>query len=151
MPVPFIARLAEKIPSVRYLKLEDPPTPPKITAIREALGDRLAIFGGLGGVFLLDELSRGSAGAMTGFAYPEVLVEVCRHMAEGDRRKAEEVFYRYLPIILFESQEGIGLTIRKEALRLRGLIKTSRVRHPGGQVSEATRKELQHLIKMLGL
>lgn len=151
MPVPFIVRLAEEIPSARYLKLEDPPTPTKIRAIREFIGDRMGIFGGLGGVFLLDELAQGSAGAMTGFAYPEVLVDVCRHMAEGDRAKAEEVFHRHLPLILFESQEGIGLTIRKEALHHRGLIGTPRVRHPGGPVGDSTRQELLHLIDTLGL
>jgi 4-hydroxy-tetrahydrodipicolinate synthase len=151
MPVPFIVRLAEEIPSARYLKLEDPPTPTKIRAIRELIGDKMGIFGGLGGVFLLDELAQGSAGAMTGFAYPEVLVDVCRHMAEGDRAKAEEVFHRHLPLILFESQEGIGLTIRKEALHHRGLIGTPRVRHPGGPVGDSTRQELLHLIDTLGL
>ena len=151
MPGTFVARLAENIPSVRYLKLEDPPTPPKISAIRELIGDRLGIFGGLGGVFLLDELSRGSAGAMTSFAYPEVLVEVFRHMAGGDRAQAEQVFHRYLPLILFESQEGIGLSIRKEALHHRGLIGTARVRHPGVPVTHATRQELLRLIDTLGL
>ena len=151
MPATFVARLAESIPSVRYLKLEDPPTPTKLTAIRDLVGDRLGIFGGLGGVFLLDELSRGSAGAMTGFAYPEILVEVCRQMAEGDRERAEEVFYKHLPLILFEFQEGIGLGIRKEALHHRGLIRSPKVRHPGGPITDATRLELFRLIDLLGL
>lgn len=151
MPPAFIARLAENIPSVGYLKLEDPPTPIKITAIRNLTGDRLAIFGGLGGVFLLDELARGSAGAMTGFAYPEVLVEICRHMAEGERPKAEEIFYRYLPLLLFEFQEAIGIGIRKYALYHRGLIHCPKVRHPGSDISEETRKGLLHLIERLGL
>ena len=111
----------------------------------------MGIFGGLGGVFLLDELARGSIGAMTGFAYPEILVQVCRHMAEGDRRKAEEVFYRHLPLIQFEGQEGIGLSIRKAALHPRGLISTPTVRHPGGGVAEKTRRELLDLIETLGL
>lgn len=151
MPVPFIARLAEEIPSVRYLKLEDPPTPPKITAIRDLVGDRLGVFGGLGGVFLLDELARGAMGAMTGFAYPEVLVEVCRHMAEGDRERAQEVFHRYLPLMLFENQEAINIGVRKEALHHRGLLSTPTVRGPGGPAPEATRRELHELIASLGL
>ena len=151
MPVSFIARLAEQVPTARYLKLEDPPTPTKLTAIRDLTGDRLGIFGGLGGVFLLDELARGSMGAMTGFAYPEVLVDVCRHMAEGDRTRAQEVFHRHLPLILFESQEGIGLAIRKEALHHRGLISTPKLRHPGGAITETTRQELLCLIDSLGL
>ena len=147
----FIARLAEEIPSVHYLKLEDPPTPTKITAIRAAAGDDLAIFGGLGGMYLLDELARGSAGAMTGFAYPEVLVSICRAMAEGDKAQAEEVFYRHLPLLLFEFQEGIGVGIRKYALQQRGLIANARVRHPGPQITEETRREFHQLAASVGL
>lgn len=151
MPPAFIARLAENLPSAQYLKLEDPPTPTKITAIRNLAGDKMSIFGGLGGVFLLDELSQGAAGAMTGFAYPEVLVEICRHMAEGDRARAEEVFYRYLPMFLFEFQEGIGVAIRKYALHHRGLIDSYRVRRPGPQIAEETRQEFHHLVERFGL
>ena len=147
----FIARLAENIPSAQYLKLEDPPTPTKIGAIRSLIGDKMAIFGGLGGVFLLDELARGSAGAMTGFAYPEVLLEIYRSMAEGDRPHAEEVFYRNLPLLLFEFQEGIGVAIRKYALNHRGLIASANVRHPGPQITDATRQEFLALVKTVGL
>ena len=147
----FIARLFEEIPSVHYLKLEDPPTPTKITVIRSLVGDDLAIFGGLGGMYLLDELARGSAGAMTGFAYPEVLVAICRHMAEGDKKQAEEVFYRHLPLLLFEFQEGIGVGIRKYALQQRGLISCPRVRHPGPQITEETRREFHELVETVGL
>jgi len=151
MPPAFIARLAENIPAAQYLKLEDPPTPPKITAIRNLIGDKMAIFGGLGGVFLLDELARGSAGAMTGFAYPEVLIDIYRSMAEGDRSKAEKVFYHHLPLLLFEFQEGIGIGIRKYALYHRGLISVPQVRRPGPGITEETRQELLQLIKGLGL
>jgi 4-hydroxy-tetrahydrodipicolinate synthase len=146
MPPAFIARLAESIPAAQYLKPEDPPTPTKITVIRNLVGDKFAIFGGLGGVFLLDELARGSAGAMTGFAFPEVLVEIYRNMAEGSRARAEEVFYQHLPLLLFEFQEGIGIGIRKYALYQRGLISCPRVRHPGPQITVETRNELSHLI-----
>ena len=146
----FIARLFREIPGVQYLKLEDPPTPTKITAIRGLAGDDLAIFGGLGGMYLLDELARGSAGAMTGFAYPEALVAICRHMAEGDKAAAEEVFYRHLPLLLFEFQEGIGVAIRKYALQQRGLISCPRVRHPGPQTTEETRREFHHLVETVG-
>ena len=147
----FIARLYQEIPSVQYLKLEDPPTPTKISAIRAAAGADLAIFGGLGGMYLLDELARGSAGAMTGFAYPEALVAICRAMAAGDREQAAAVFYRHLPLLLFEFQEGIGVGIRKYALQQRGLIANARVRHPGPQITEETRREFQQLREMVGL
>ncbi len=147
MPTGFIARVGQEIPNVQYLKLEDPPTPNKITAIRDLIEDRLTIFGGLGGVFLLDELSRGSVGAMTGFAYPEVLVEICTNMREGGRASAEPVFNRYLPMLLFEYQEGIGLGIRKYALHHRGLISCPRVRYPGSEPTAEIRQEFLDLIR----
>ena len=145
----FTAQLAEAIPSFQYLKLEDPPTPTKITRIRQSTGDRLGIFGGLGGVILLDELRRGSIGAMTGFAYPEVLVEVIDLFFDGQRQKAAEVFNKFLPLILFENQEGINLSIRKEAIKSRGLISTARVRHPAGPIDDDTRGDLFQLIEDL--
>ena len=151
MSVDFIARLAKEIPAAQYLKLEDPPTPTKISAIRKLVGDDMPIFGGLGGVFLLEELARGSAGAMTGFAYPEVLVEMCSSMAEGDTTKAEEVFKRYLPLLLFEFQEGIGVAIRKYALHSRGLIENPKVRHPGSMTTDETKAEFHRLVESVGL
>ena len=147
----FIARLADKIPAAQYLKLEDPPTPPKISAIRKLIGDKMGIFGGLGGVFLLEELARGSAGAMTGFAYPEALVEICRHMAEGDQAAAERVFNKHLSLMLFEFQEGIGVAIRKYALHSRGLIDYPKVRAPGPGVTQETQNEFHRLVKVAGL
>ena len=147
----FIARLSSGIPAAQYLKLEDPPTPPKISAIRKLVGDDMPIFGGLGGVFLLEELARGSAGAMTGFAYPEVLVDICRHMAEGDRARAEELFNRCLPLMLFEFQEGIGVSVRKYALQSRGLIECPVVRHPGPNITDETKAEFHRLVEAVGL
>ena len=147
----FIARLANGIPAAGYLKLEDPPTPPKISAIRKLVGEDMPIFGGLGGVFLQEELARGSAGAMTGFAYPEVLVEICQLMAAGDTAAAEEVFNRCLPLMLFEFQEGIGVAIRKYALHSRGLIENPRVRHPGPMTTDETKAEFHRLVERVGL
>ena len=151
MPLNFIREASHNIPSIRYLKLEDPPTPTKITAINSEIGDRLGIFGGLGGVFLLDELKRGSIGAMTGFAYPEILVKICSLMETGNAKEAEDLFYQYLPLIQFEQQEGIGLAIRKAGLYLRGLIKSRTVRHPSGQLATDTFEELKTIINRVGL
>jgi len=145
----FVAQLLACIPSFRYLKLEDPPTPTKVSRIQDQVGNSLGIFGGLGGAFLLDELSRGAIGAMTGFAYPEVLVEVIKLSFSGQSKKAAEVFNRFLPLILFENQDGINLSIRKEAIKERGLISTAKTRHPGGGIDDATRSDLFRLINEL--
>lgn len=77
------------------------------------------IFGGLGGVFLFEELMAGATGAMTGFAFPEILVRIVNAFHEGDIDHAADVFYQSVPLMRFEFQEGIGMAIRREVLRRR--------------------------------
>ena len=147
MPPPLLARLVEAVPSAAVIKLEDPPTPVKLTQIRRLLGDRVQIFGGLGGAFFLEELGRGAAGTMTGFAYSEILVTIYRRFAAGDLEGARTAFERYLPLIRYEAQPGIGLALRKEVLRLRGAIRSSYVRPPGPSLDDVTRAELRDILE----
>ena len=143
----LLASLARDIPSARTIKLEDPPTPRKTALILEAAGDvPIAIFGGLGGVYLLEELLAGGAGAMTGFAYPEALVAIVSKFRAGDVDGAADVFYRTVPLMRFEFQEGIGMAIRKEVLKRRGLIRDSGTRAPGARIDAGTQAALDRLL-----
>ena len=95
----LLARIAKEIPSARTIKLEDPPTPFKTARILEAsAGTTVQIFGGLGGVFLLEELISGATGAMTGFAFPEILARIMKHWNAGEHDAAADVFYRAVPL-----------------------------------------------------
>src|SRR6476659_10547966 len=135
-----LARIAKEIPSARTIKLEYPPTPFKTARILEAAaGTPVQIFGGLGGVFLLEELIAGATGAMTGFAFPEILVRIMEHWNAGERDAAADVFYRAVPLMRFEFQEGIGMAIRKDVLRRRGVIESAYTRPPGAVVDSATK------------
>ncbi|MCH8229483.1 MAG: dihydrodipicolinate synthase family protein [Chloroflexi bacterium] len=147
----FIARLHEELPDAKYLKLEDPPTPQKITRVIESTGGSMGIFGGLGGAFLFEELRRGAIGTMTGFAYPEVLVAVHKYIAAGDAERARSIFYSWLPLIRYENSVGIGLAIRKEIIKRRGLIDAAHVRPPSPVIDDATRAELDDLLHALDL
>lgn len=151
MTVELMKQLADQLPSFKYLKLEDPPTPTKLSMIKKSLGDRIGVFGGLGGLCLFDELNRGSLGAMTGFAFIEIFVKIVQYVQQQQHGEARELFNKYLPLVQMEMQEGIGLSIRKEALRLRGLIDTALVRHPGVNIDDLTRNELKTLVSWLGL
>ena len=144
----LLARIAREVPRARTIKLEDPPTPPKITRILEQCAEvPVRIFGGLGGVFLLEELLAGAAGAMTGFAYPEALVEIVARYRSEDVAGAAESFYKLVPLMRFEFQEGIGMAIRKELLRRRGALADARVRPPGGALDAATLAALERLLE----
>ena len=152
MPAPFIARLVNEIAGCRYVKLEEAPTTIKISSLLQGIEAEVGVFGGLGGMYFYEELARGASGIMTGFAYPDVLVDTYRLFVEGERRKAQEHFFRYLPLIRFEAQLGVGgVGIRKEILRLRGVIASSHVRFPAPTLDEETLRELEDLVEVLGL
>jgi len=111
----------------RAVKLEDPPTPPKIAALLAA-DPGLSVFGGLGGSAAFGELRNGACGTMTGFAFPEILRAVREAVEANDLVRAEAVFERHLALIRFEAQPRIGLAIRKELLRRRGALASARTR-----------------------
>jgi 4-hydroxy-tetrahydrodipicolinate synthase len=143
----LLARIAREVPRARTIKLEDPPTPFKTARILEQAGDmEVRIFGGLGGVFLLEELLAGATGAMTGFAFPEVLVQIVRLYRAGDAAAAADVFYRAVPLLRFEFQEGIGMAIRKEVLHRRGALASPATRAPAAGLDRATRDALDRVM-----
>ena len=147
MEAALLARIAREVPSARTVKLEDPPTPFKTARILVAAGEtKVAILGGLGGVFLLEELLAGAAGVMTGFAYPEVLVKVVALYRAGDVDQAAALFYRFVPLMRFEFQEGIGMAIRKEVFKRRGAIADASTRAPGAVLDEGTRLALDRVL-----
>lgn len=152
MPAPFLIRLLNEIEGCRYLKLEETPTLPKISAVRTGVTTPLGIFGGLGGLYLYEELLRGADGIMTGFGFPQVLVATYELFCAGDREAAQEHFFRYLPLIRYEAQLGVGgVAIRKQVFARRGAIRSAHARFPAPPVDELTLAELDDLIARLGL
>jgi 4-hydroxy-tetrahydrodipicolinate synthase len=140
MATSVILRILKNSPTCVMLKHEDCPGLAKLSAIRAASdrGDlnRISILtGNGGGLFLPEELSRGADGAMTGFAYPEMMVGVCRAHAAGDIEKAHDIFDAYLPLARYEQQAGIGLAVRKHILAERGVIASAAIRKPGPKLS----------------
>jgi 4-hydroxy-tetrahydrodipicolinate synthase len=151
--VDTINRLIDSFPQLVMLKHEDCPGFNKLTSLRRGSLDgrhrRISILVGNGGLYLPQELARGADGAMTGFGYPEMLVDVTRRFASGDATGGEDVFDMYLPLLRYEAQPGIGLALRKEILRRRGAIKSSFVRAPGPRLSRDDLDELEKLIQRL--
>ena len=150
MSAELLVQIGETIPNARYLKLEDPPLMQKIAAIRERT-DTFEIFGGLGGMFLLEELNRGASGTMTGFAFTEILVAIFNAFNSGDVAKAEAIFDKYVPLIRYENQPLINLTIRKEFLRRRGAMASATLREPFNPIDSGTHDEISWLLKRVGI
>jgi 4-hydroxy-tetrahydrodipicolinate synthase len=131
----------KSLPFVVGVKAEAPPTSTAVPALTAALD--VPVFGGLGGIALLDELAGGAAGAMTGFSYPEGLIACVEAWHQGGYAAAREAFLPYLPLVNFEQQVGIALGIRKECLRQRGLILESSVRPPAAAMPEVLLDQLR--------
>ncbi|MFK7853684.1 MAG: dihydrodipicolinate synthase family protein, partial [Granulosicoccus sp.] len=102
-----------------------------------------------GGLFLPEEMARGADGAMTGFAFPEMLVNVVRLCNEGAHEQASDLFDAYLPLIRLEQQPGAGLAIRKEILHRRGALDCNAARLPGPRLSAEDHVELTRLLSRL--
>ena len=145
-----IRRIVEANPNCVMLKHEDWPGLAKISALRgfEADGSmrHISILTGNGGLFLDFEMARGADGAMTGFAFPEMMVEVVAAHARGDTARAHDVFDAYLPLARYEQQPGLGLTVRKYVLAKRGAIGSAALRAPGAKLSAADVADVELLL-----
>lgn len=152
MSTSVIMRILKSSPNCVMLKHEDTPGLAKLGAIRAASerGDiqRVSILtGNGGGLFLPEELTRGADGAMTGFAYPEMMVDVVKAHANGDIERAHDIFDAYLPLARYEQQPGIGLAVRKHLMAARGAIASATVRKPGPKLSTADLADIERLVK----
>ena len=149
-----IRRIVMDLPSCVMLKHEDYPGLEKISALRrfQAEGSLrpLSILCGNGGVFLDFEMERGADGAMTGYAFPDMLVELVRLSAAGERDRAHDLFDAHLPLIRYELQPGVGLAVRKYVLMRRGIIASDAQRRPAAAMTAAARAEVEYLLTRLG-
>lgn len=149
----LIRRLSQEHSQVVMLKHEDWPGLTKLTQLRkqEQVPDvaRLSILCGNGGLYLPQELQRGADGAMTGFAYPEALVQTVALHRTGRVDEAEDLFDRYIPILRHEQQPGFGLAVRKYVLMKRGAIASAATRAPGPKMSAVDAAETDRLITRL--
>jgi 4-hydroxy-tetrahydrodipicolinate synthase len=148
-----IRRIVMDNPSCVMLKHEDWPGLDKISALRGFERDgsmrHISILCGNGGLFLDFEMERGADGAMTGYAFADMLCDVVRLSAAGERDAAHDLFDAHLPLLRYEQQPGVGLAVRKHVLQRRGLLSSAAQRKPGGSLSAVARDEVEFLLRRL--
>ena len=148
-----IRRIVSDNSSCILLKHEDWPGLEKISALRGFERDssmrHISILCGNGGLFLDFEMERGADGAMTGYCFPEMLVDVVRLTAEGNRDAAHEVFDTHLPLVRYEQQQGAGLAVRKYVLMRRGIIASDTQRKPASSLSARAAAEVDYLLSRI--
>jgi len=148
-----IKRIVNDHPSAKMVKHEEWPGLEKLTTLKAQMNNgmrRVAILCGNGGIFLPHELERGADGANTGYAYPEMLVQLVKLIKSGERAAAHDLFDRHLPLLRYEQQPGmLGLAVRKYILKRRGAIASDAQRKPGIKLSKEAIAEIEFLIARL--
>ncbi|AZO71320.1 MAG: dihydrodipicolinate synthase family protein [Mesorhizobium sp.] len=151
----LIRRIVQETPSCVMLKHEDWPGLEKISLLRhwQNIGEmrELAILCGNGGLFLDCEMARGADGAMTGYAFPEMLIDVVAYHTVGNRVAAQDIYDAHLPLLRYEQQPGVGLAVRKHVLSRRGAIAHSALRSPGPSLSSKAVAEIDFLLERLSV
>ena len=149
-----IRRIVNENPSCVMLKHEDWPGLEKISALRAFERDgsmrHISILSGNGGLFLDFETERGAGGAMTGYCFPDMLVDVVRLSQSGKRDEAHDLFDAHLPLLRYEQQPAIGLAVRKYVMMRRGILSSDTQRKPAGTLSATAKTEIEFLLNRLG-
>lgn len=147
----LLVRLLLDIPNIQYLKIEHKPTLPKITAVIDKTSGKYVVFGGSGAMYCFEEFERGAKGCISGYPYTEVIKEIYCQQSSGNTDLARSLFYKYMPLMRYFDQNGLGLVAWKEIYRLRGLIDSTVLRRKSAPLDQALTAELYALIDALGL
>ena len=148
-----IRRIEQELPSCVMLKHEDWPGLEKISTLRGFEKDgsmrHISILCGNNGLFLDYEMERGADGANTGYCFPDMLCDVVRLSAAGQREAAHDLFDAHLPLLRYEQQPGAGLAVRKYVMMRRGLLTSAAQRKPAAAMTPTARSEVDHLLARL--
>jgi len=149
--VDLVGRIAERAPNVRLVKLEAGPA--AMSHWLAELGDDLAVWGGDGGIYLLDCLRIGAAGIIPGVDLVDLLVGVYEAEARGEAPVAEERLRSILPMLVFQMQDSIDHynACAKRVLVTRGVLEVSALRSPAGVLGEASEMLLERYLVSLQL
>jgi dihydrodipicolinate synthase/N-acetylneuraminate lyase len=142
----LLARMCRELPNVQYIKEETLPEPRMLGRTVEVAGDACrGVFGGQGGIYLIDEWRRGAAGNMPACQATDVQVDIWNLLEAGDEAGARALFNRLLPLINYERLYGVA--VYKEVLHRRGVFATTRSRQPGAELDAADRAELDVIMR----
>ena len=151
MPPALIAELS-RLEGVESVKIESPPTAPKVGAVVEAVADSsFTVVGGQNAQFCLEEYIRGAVGTMPACEFPDLLGPVLALLADGRADLAREAFRRILPLVLIGLQPGIAWAVHKEILVARGIIDHATVRYPAAPLDSGSRAAVGTVLDELGL
>jgi 4-hydroxy-tetrahydrodipicolinate synthase len=141
------ARMAERIPTLRYVKVEGMPQGATISESRRLAGERLTVFCGWGGLGILDALERGAAGSMPAPNFTRLFADIQVAYEAGDEDTAADVLSSELPFLVWSMQSvDHSVAAAKEELRRRGVFATNGQRRPIVALDDIARGQLARFL-----
>lgn len=129
----YLAEMAERSSNIRYFKIEGPGAPERMAALRPLIdSEKVALFGGVGGITFTDELKAGANGVIPGVGFNEVFTGSWRAYNEGKLEDVQRLLTNYQPLVDAVSAKGheYSLHARKALMKRAGYIRSSHVRAP---------------------
>jgi 4-hydroxy-tetrahydrodipicolinate synthase len=149
--VELVLQLAAELANVRSFKVEALPFWEHAVHARQAAGPSLRLFGGHGGLYLLDCFDVQAEGLIPGTSLTPALSRAWRANATGDRATAEAEYRRILPFLVYQGQSlGLIIGAAKALLAARGVIASDAARHPEATLTGVTRERLFDLARQVG-
>ncbi|RZT07568.1 4-hydroxy-tetrahydrodipicolinate synthase [Kribbella sp. VKM Ac-2569] len=141
-----------RITGVTSVKVEAPPTAPKVAAVADRIDESgFVVLGGQNAQFLLDELAAGAVGSMPACEIPDLLAPVLADWQAARYDDARARFDRLLPLLVYGLQPGLAWAVHKEVLVRRGLIDHATVRVPARDLDIRSRAGLTAILDRLGI
>ena len=148
MTTDFLLRLADRLPTLRILKLEGSNVPVEVSKVVAQRKRPLVPSSGGGAMNLINEMERGSGGTMAGAGFADIQAEVWDLFHAGKKREAESLFMKFLLSAVLERRTGYVL--QKEVLRRRGIFKTVVMRNTRKFTMDAADlRELDRIMELL--
>lgn len=148
MTTDFLLRLADRIPSLRILKLESGNVPHEVTKVLRQRNRLLIPSTGGGAMNLIHEMERGSGGTMAGAGFADIQAEIWDLFHSGKKQEARALFAKFLPSAVLERRSTFVL--QKEILRRRGVFRTVVMRNTRRfPLDAADLKELDEIMEAL--
>lgn len=144
---PLVARLAARIPAIRYVKEEAPlASGPRISELRR---DSPALTVLSGGARLIEDLARGARGAIPGSLGCADLSAAYERFVAGDIAGARAAYEHFTPLSFW--RQPFPLLGTKEVLRRLGIFKAAHLREPVNEQLDAhDRRELSAILERMG-
>ncbi len=148
-----LAQIAERSPNVCYFKIEGTGSVQRIAAFRQLVGDKVSIFGGIGGLTVRDEWQVGAAGLLPGCGFNEYFLQAWQLWESGDQSASQDALQTIQPLVDAVSSRGheFSLHARKYLLKRAGIIDDNYVRRPTMHVEDTEFEALARLADQMHL